>query len=139
MFLSNLWTETWIEGIGSSNGLHYVGVYFCLFDYYPELNCFKENDTLKYQNVNYSDCFYNTVGISEKFFKNNFELFPNPFSEFTILKFENPLQETFTLNVMNADGRTVVKYENISGNDIKIEREQLNNGIYFFQLMNENQ
>lgn len=139
MFLSNFWQETWIEGVGSSNGLTNVGVYFCSADIYPELNCFKENDTLKYQNTNYSNCFYNTVGISELSSGNNFKVKPNPFSVFTILAFENPLRKTNTIKIFNFNGQIVKQYQNIQGHELKIERDEMKSGIYFFQLMNDRQ
>ncbi len=64
MFLS-VYDEIWIEGIGSLFGLPYPGIYFCAFDISVELNCFKENDTLKYQHAFYPDCYYNTLSVQE--------------------------------------------------------------------------
>ena len=134
MLLSNL--ETWIEGVGSLYGLTNVGVYFCSFDIFPELNCFTENDTLKYQNLNYPDCFY-ALGISGLTSHDTFKLIPNPFSEFTTLTFENPLHERNLLKIFSTDGQIIKQYENVTGNQLRIDRSKMINGIYFFQLMND--
>lgn len=135
MFLSNISQEIWIEGVGSLYGLTNVGVYSCSFDLNPELICFKENDTLKYLSPNYTNCFFNTLGISELSSQNNFKIKPNPFSEFTTLTFESPLHERNTLIILNTHGQTVMEYQNIQGNEIKIEKDKMNSGIYFFQLL----
>jgi hypothetical protein len=137
MFLSNFSQETWIEGVGSLNGLTYVGVYFCLVDIYPTLNCFKENDTLKYQNSNFSNCFYNTVDISELSSKNNVKVYPNPFTESTIITFDNSFFEKNTLKIFNTNGQLVKELRNITGNILTIERDKMCRGIYYFQLMND--
>jgi len=137
MFLSNFGQETWIEGVGSLNGLTFVGTGSCFIDVYPELNCLKENDTLKYQSSNFTDCFYNTVGIQEIHNIINFRVTPNPFTESTILSFENPLHEINILKIFNMQGQIVREYSNVKGNEIKIDREKMNDGIYFFLIMNE--
>jgi hypothetical protein len=135
MFLSNNGQEIWIEGVGSLFGLTFVGG--CTIDVYPTLNCFKENDTLKYQNSNFTDCFYNTVGIQEIHDINNYRVTPNPFTESTVLSFENPLHEINILKIFNIQGQLIRENSNIKGNEIKIDREMMNDGIYFFQIMNE--
>ena len=137
MFLSNFGQDTWIEGVGSLNGLTFVGTGSCFIDVYPELNCLKENDTLKYQSSNFTDCFYNTVGIQEIHNINNYRVTPNPFTESTILSFENPLHEINILKIFNMQGQIVREYSNVKGNEIKIDREKMNDGIYFFLIMNE--
>jgi hypothetical protein len=137
MFFSNFSQEIWIEGVGSSYGLTYVGADFCSIDIYPTLNCFKENDILKYQNSNYSNCFYNTVDISELSFKNNVKVHPNPFTEYTIITFDNSFFEKNTLKIFNTSGQLVKEYRNITGNILTIERDKMCRGIYYFQLMND--
>ncbi|MDA3821624.1 MAG: T9SS type A sorting domain-containing protein, partial [Bacteroidales bacterium] len=69
-------TENWIEGIGSTKGLIYSGIY--VFDYAHSLICFHENDTLVYMNSPDNSCGY--IHISSRPNTNNFQLkfFPNP-------------------------------------------------------------
>lgn len=47
-------------------------------DYESELICFHENDSLHYFNINYTDCYYNTVGLHEYDVDGLISLSPNP-------------------------------------------------------------
>lgn len=137
IYLSNFGQEIWIEGVGSLFGLTYVGAGTCTIDIYPQLICFKEDDTLKYQDPNFTNCFYNTLGIQELESKNNFKVIPNPFTETSTLIFENRISENDVLKIFNLQGKVIEEYLNINGNEISIDREKMQSGIYFFRLMNE--
>ena len=130
-------SDTWIEGIGSLSGLTNSGYNYCTVDIYLDLNCFKENDTLKYQNTSFTDCFYNTLDVQELYSKNFVKVMPNPFSEFATIKFEKPLLENSTFKILNIDGKTIREYQNIKGKEFKIQRDKINSGIYIFQLFNK--
>ncbi len=71
------------------------------------------------------------VGISTG---NKIRINPNPFSNFTTLEFENPLQDESTLSIISPSGRLLKQIRNINGSEVVIEREQLNSGIYFLQI-----
>lgn len=73
--------EEWIEGIGSLNGLLNVGYKFCSADLSYELNCFEENDTLKYHNQIYPTCTFYDMGISQAYGQNSLTIHPNPTSD----------------------------------------------------------
>lgn len=60
--------------------------------------------------------------------------FPNPFSEFTTLKFENSKNEKHNLAVYNSLGQIQLSINNITSDRIKIEKTNLKNGLYFFKL-----
>lgn len=79
-------------------------------------------------------------GIVENNFqvKNNFSLFPNPFSSQTILQSDNLLLNA-TLTVDNCFGQTVKEIKNISGQIIILQRDNLPSGLYFIQLTQDNQ
>lgn len=68
---------------------------------------------------------------------NSVMIFPNPFSSETNLKTEMNLKDA-TLIVRNLIGQEVKRIKNINGQEIKISRENLNNGIYFIQLVQGN-
>ncbi len=56
--------EIWIEGIGSSNGPIAPGAYLCIADWDPILNCFYDNNQLRYDNPDdSSNCGF--TGINE--------------------------------------------------------------------------
>ena len=67
---------------------------------------------------------------------NEIRMYPNPFRNSTTLEFENKKREQHTLTIYNVTGQLVRKIENITLGKVEIERENLNNGIYFLQLMN---
>ncbi len=62
------------------------------------------------------------------------EVYPNPFFEYTLIVFENNKNEKHILTLYNITGQAVKQIDNITTEKIKIEREDLVNGIYFFQL-----
>jgi len=62
------------------------------------------------------------------------QFYPNPFSKSTTLEFDNQNNETHTLTIYDVTGQLVRKIDKISSGKIRIERENLKNGLYFFQL-----
>lgn len=67
----------------------------------------------------------------------NIKLYPNPFSQTATLEFENPQNKSHQLNVFNTIGQLVLSIENIKSNQVLIERKELQSGLYFYQLRNE--
>src|SRR5207244_1851432 len=59
------WGDTWIDGIGSMNGVAQVAFDRCTTDAYAGLNCFTEDQVLKYKNPIYPSCYFRTTGIKE--------------------------------------------------------------------------
>lgn len=64
-------------------------------------------------------------------------IYPNPFSNTTTLKTEN-LFENATFIVYNTLGEQVRKIDNISGQTFTFYRENLDEGIYFYHLKENN-
>jgi len=76
-----------------------------------------------------------TVGIFQKYNGNQTKIYPNPFSESTMIEFnDEPGKSTFSLYAMH--GQLVQEIKNISTNFILVERNNLPEGIYFFQIRN---
>jgi Secretion system C-terminal sorting domain len=63
-----------------------------------------------------------------------FTIVPNPFSTQTVLKTENSLNNA-TITVDNIFGRTVKQMDNISGQSIVFERDNLPSGLYLIRIM----
>jgi hypothetical protein len=61
-------------------------------------------------------------------------IYPNPFSEYATFKFDNIKNEKHTLTVFNSLGQIQLSFSNILTDKIKIERANLTEGLYFFQL-----
>lgn len=134
---SNWNTEQWIEGIGSLKGLLNIGFNMCMSDVYIDLNCFTENDTLKFQNSNFSSCYYTTVGLAKDIPIENFAISPNPLTTYGILKSTSFLTDC-ELKIYNTAGKLVRDIPNLSGQEFVIERKDLNSGLYFIQLTKDN-
>lgn len=69
---------------------------------------------------------------------NAITIFPNPFSAEAILQTDNPLHNA-TLTVYDIFGQTVKQINNISGQTITFNREGLASGVYFIDLVQDNQ
>lgn len=64
-------------------------------------------------------------------------LYPNPFSVSAILKLNKPIINAKVI-IYNVTGQVVKVIANVSGNTLIIHRENLSNGTYFLQLVNDN-
>ncbi len=80
-----------------------------------------------------------TVGLSDIQINSTFTVFPNPFDQFATLRFENPNNINFTLVLFDSEGRLLRTNANISSDKIEIERNNLRSGLYFFQLISDNE
>jgi len=81
--------DTWVEGMGSLFGVLQSGTCVLVGDM-PQLICFKENDTLKYINDNFSDCFIITGISSHESGFAYLTIFPNPSDGKISIKVNDP-------------------------------------------------
>ena len=65
------------------------------------------------------------------------KVFPNPFQNFTIIKFDNRSNKKHALSLYNVNGKLVLMKDNITKDQIRLDRKSLSKGIYFFQLSSE--
>ena len=137
IYLDSPYQEVWIEGIGSSFGVLAPNFYDHTADLLSNLNCYKENDTLKYANPNYPDCYYVSTGIFNVSGNIEYTVSPMPFSSQAKITFKNPAREILSLKIYDPEGRLVNCIPNISGNEIQIERGGMKEGIYYFDLRGE--
>lgn len=136
--LFDLYNEQWIEGIGSMFGLTNVAYYLYMYDASADLNCFKENDTLKYHNINYPTCnFSSGIGISETTSLKLFSINPNPFTVSTTLSFSNPNHEECAIKIYDMTGQLVRKISHVTNDKLIIEKEILKSGLYLFVLTSD--
>lgn len=59
---------------------------------------------------------------------------PNPFSTSTILSFDNPNSECYSLKILNLSGQEVRNYQDIRTSSVEIRRDELTAGLYFAVL-----
>jgi len=134
LFDLNMPNEIWIEGIGSLSGLINVGYQYCSVDIVDFLNCFTEDNILKYKDPISNTCYFVvSVGESEK--NISITLSPNPFHATATLSI---LDSRFTkgdLKIYDVMGQ-LVQQQIISNQSTKINRNGLCDGLYFYQLSN---
>lgn len=70
---------------------------------------------------------------------NTLSIYPNPFTQKAIIEFQNPKKEKCTLTLFDNQGRLVQVLNEITSDTIELERKNLTNGIYFFQLRTDKQ
>lgn len=132
-------SETWIEGVGSSrNPLR--PTYEMPSDPYIYLTCSAQNGINIYNNgiangqPTPSDCSALLSLEEVKFLAEQINFSPNPFKTeieiTTKFNFENT-----SLKVFNSIGQLVKEIENINGQKIILNRENLKSGIYFAQIL----
>lgn len=69
--------------------------------------------------------------------KNTLIIYPNPFSSETTLETEKAFNQT-VLSVYNTQGRLVKQINNIDGYTITLRRDNLKKGLYYLQLIQDN-
>jgi len=62
------------------------------------------------------------------------KVIPNPFAGFTMLEFPNPKGEVYQLDLLDASGRLLRRYEGLTGESVRIERGALPAGLYWYRL-----
>jgi hypothetical protein len=70
--------------------------------------------------------------------QNYFTIFPNPFDNYTTIKFGEALQENHTIIISNILGQVVYRNENVTGSQLEIKKEQLGVGVYILTVFNSN-
>lgn len=118
---------TWIEGIGSLNGVLFPAG-FMLIGYYPVLGCFFDSNNLLYSNPNYSSCLP-YVDIDD-YRINSLQLFPNPTE--SLVNIEGLGQKSL-IRIYSITG-SLVKELNTTENSCKINLSNEMSGIYFAQI-----
>ncbi len=65
--------------------------------------------------------------------ENIVEIYPNPFNVYTTIRFNAAISNA-ELNIYDVYGQKVRSLNNISGDQLKIERENLSPGLYFYEM-----
>jgi len=81
--------------------------------------------------------FIPTTSINEINNENIISTFPNPFSFETTIKTNYNFKNT-VLKLYNLFGQETKEINNISGHEVKIQRESLPTGVYFLNLIQDN-
>lgn len=114
--------ETWIEGIGSDQGLLYSGWYIVCGGYYRAL-CYHQNEELIWQNPEYDACSIDAV---EEVNKTEMTIYPNPTSDMVVI--EGIKAEE--IDIYNINGQLV---NNVQGTN-EVSVVGLPEGIYLLRV-----
>ncbi|HRG18434.1 MAG TPA: T9SS type A sorting domain-containing protein [Flavobacterium lutivivi] len=130
-------TQVWIEGVGSNKHPFYPN--YNMYNVCSSGGGYNIATRCSFQNgerVFGSDCPMSLLGVNTNFESRKIEFFPNPFSRqlniTTSTDFENA-----SLKLFNSVGQLVMEKNNLNGKSISIERENLSNGIYLVELLQE--
>jgi len=80
---------------------------------------------------------FSSVGVTNMTIENNIVIYPNPFSLLSTLETNKNLKGA-TLTVYNSFGQQVKQIKNISGQTFTLHRDNLQSGLYFLQMTQEN-
>lgn len=65
---------------------------------------------------------------------NDIRVYPNPISTESVIRFRNPSNDTFVLEVRDITGKIVKTVEGIKGNEIRLSKEGLQPGVFTIKL-----
>ncbi len=75
-----------------------------------------------------------SMSLTENFFIPSVKLYPNPLTDESILFFNNPNKNNFTLSLMNLEGKEILIIDNITDNSIKLGNISIESGLFFYKL-----
>ncbi len=95
-----------------------------------------KNETISFSNKKDNSSFIGAVEFNGSD-PEALKIYPNPINENTTVKFFNPANDVFRMKLTDSKGRVIRQYENLTGNEIKIEKKDLKSGVYFIELTGE--
>lgn len=122
-------TQTWLQGQGAT-----VDIF--IQDPVLDHDGFQLQSSFAYKDSildNYLLCYNGTLSAGEELRKTEVSVFPNPFTSQTTLQTDNRFKNA-TLTVYNSYGQTVKQINNLAGQTITFNRDNLPSGLYFVRL-----
>ncbi len=132
------YSEEWIEDIGSNHGpLNALLLWGDLpSDFGQDLLCYWKNDTVQWINPVYNDCYYVLTDIKEQNKLPSSTIYPNPFSEFAIVEVLD-VNSKWNWTLYNGLGLIVQKVDYIDDKKLILRKENLQSGLYIYQIRTE--
>ena len=125
-----------IEGIGSTFGA--FEPIFCRFEQGSDLNCVRIGTKSVWPSPSPYTCNLVALSLPDNFIKTNkVVISQNPFSNETTLTFKTVLNKV-NLIIYNSAGQLVKQVKNISGESYILNRDNLESGIYFLRVSENN-
>ena len=129
-FEKYLWT--WIEGLGSKNGLLFFSGDLPTNGMNNYLICFEENRELLYMNSKYENCWPSDNSVIEYDLLSAINISPNPVTN-DILLFDLKDKNIFNLIIYNSLGREIESHIIYKETEFKLNTENYRSGIYFYK------
>lgn len=134
-------SEVWIEGVGSNRHPLKPAFEMIFSDPYIYTTCSAQNGVAVYNHgiangqPTPTDC--SMLGNDEQnYATQQINFYPNPFTtELTITASQD--FENATLKIFNSIGQLVRETSNLNGKNVSLNKENLQPGIYFIQLLHE--
>ena len=120
--------ETWTSQI-VANGVYLNAFYFIS----PNLSVAVGNSGTIYKTNNGG-----SLGILEENIIGNATIYPNPFSTLATMKLDQNLKNA-ALKIYNLIGQQVVELNGLNGQTITLHRDNLQNGMYLVNIIQDNQ
>jgi len=134
---NSIGNDTWIEGIGSLYGITQSGTCLLVGDM-PQLICFTENDTLKFQNDNFENCYVVTGIAANDPMSERIQIFPVPSSGTIFITVNNLQILPMIITFYDPLGKQILK-KKLTDIENKIDISNLtNSGLLFYQLKGSN-
>lgn len=130
--LNPYYSETWIEGIGSSKGICWALSSGWVGGWY-RLLCMHEDQNLVYQNPNYQSCYL--ITDVEEIEDLRFRIYPNPTSK--LIMIENTANVKIeSISLINLQGQIIKQFDNTKR---YLDVSEIIAGIYFILVKTETQ
>jgi len=125
--------ETWIEGMGCTKGVFEGGT--CGYTGEASLICFTENDTLKYFNPDFDQCYVLT-GIGDLVRQQvEIDLFPNPVKETLTIKVNQPGNINMKFKLIDLTGKEVFSIPILQTETlINLKQFEVSPGVYLYHV-----
>jgi hypothetical protein len=105
-----------------------------------ELICISEitainNDVREQVITKTGDCKEVISGTNDLFRSDlNAQVVPNPFSQSAQLRFHNPSQLAYTIEILDATGRMLKRWEDVRSNELQLDAKEWSRGMYFYRI-----
>lgn len=128
--------ETWVEGLGSYYGVlnSCNNAYGAICGGYEAL-CYKEDESLIYQNQLYQTCHYAALVDVEESGFDNIQIYPNPAADMLNINFSHQLNltEDLVLTMHSIDGKKILE-KKLAKIKNAVYLQKVNKGVYIINI-----
>lgn len=104
-----------------------------------QIKIVQDNVSTDYDGISPNFGILFVTGISKPVNAVQMNVYPNPMRDFTSIAFNNPLHIRHRLSIYNTQGKVVISLDNITSEEVKIERGNLTAGLYLIRLRDEHE